>query len=1023
MVVGRGQAPEGRTFWAVFLLCGLLIAQFPPGTFGQDRTADQAVCDAIGGSGEKQDLCLLEKGRSVRRKIAGGEQHPYRVRLGAGQLARVVVEQDGIDLALLVSGPDGKVIAEVDFDSRLRAQESISQVAEAAGDYQFIVRSRQKMAPAGHYEIRIEELRAATEDEHALQAARVLYQEYLKLRRAGKYDEALPLAQRALEIREQKLGPDDRDVAVTIDSLAGLYWYKGQYAKAEPLCLRALATWERTLGPEHPRVAASFNNLAELYWSKGEYEKAEPFHLRALAIWERALGPEHPDVAVSLDNLGNIYRDSGEYEKAEPLYQRALEIREQVLGPDHLYVSESLNDLGLFYQESGQYERPEPLYRRALAIREKSLGAEHPYVADTLNNLASFYQDLGAYDRAEPLYRRALAIREKVLGPDHPSVAVTLNNLAVLHTAKGRLARALELQARANAVTERNLALNLATGSERQRLAYLATLTKQADRTISLHLRSAPGSAAAGRLAAAIILQQKGRALDATSEKINALRRRFNPEDQVLLDRLNETRTQIAGLVLRGPLSMTGEQYRERIKTLEALAENYEAEISRRSSEFRAESLPLTLAAVRAAIPADAALIEFSTYRPFNAKAVKDEEAYGPPHYVAYILRRRGRIQWKELGAVEAIDRTLLDLRRALRSPKRGDVKLQARAVDRKVFQPLRPLIGDAGKLLISPEGELNLIPFAALIDGQGRYLVERYSISYLDSGRDLLRLQVPRDNRSGPLVMAAPDFGGAPQAEVERLLTQKTDESGSPAKSDSPIYQHLYFPSLPYAAEEGEALRALLPGATLFTKREASKAALSQVLSPRILHIATHGFFLQDLDLPPTGDRGYRGVDEEAGRLLRQLDRGGARIESPLLRSGLALAGANEQRPAGEDNGILTALEVSGLNLWGTKLAVFSACDTGVGEVKKGDGVHGLRRSLVLAGAETQVMSLWPVSDQGTRELMVAYYAGLQRGLGRGEALRRVQLEMLKQGKRQHPYYWASFIQSGEWANLDGQR
>jgi CHAT domain-containing protein len=154
---------------------------------------------------------------------------------------------------------------------------------------------------------------------------------------------------------------------------------------------------------------------------------------------------------------------------------------------------------------------------------------------------------------------------------------------------------------------------------------------------------------------------------------------------------------------------------------------------------------------------------------------------------------------------------------------------------------------------------------------------------------------------------------------------------------------------------------------------------------------------------------------------LLKQVGRGGGRIGNPLLRSGLALAGANEQKK--EDNGILTALEMTGLNLWGTKLVVLSACDTGVGEVRSGDGVHGLRRALVLAGSETQVMSLWPVSDRRTRELMVSYYEGLGRGEGRGEALRQVQLKMLKDVKRGHPYYWASFIQSGEWAKLEGNQ
>jgi CHAT domain-containing protein len=206
-----------------------------------------------------------------------------------------------------------------------------------------------------------------------------------------------------------------------------------------------------------------------------------------------------------------------------------------------------------------------------------------------------------------------------------------------------------------------------------------------------------------------------------------------------------------------------------------------------------------------------------------------------------------------------------------------------------------------------------------------------------------------------------------------------------------------------------------LLPEATLLTKRQASKAALGEVRSPWLLHIATHGFFLEDLKMTPTG----QALGDDPSRLLKQVRKSGVGIENPLLRSGLALAGANEQKK--EDNGILTALEMTGLNLWGTKLVVLSACDTGVGEIRNGDGVHGLRRALVLAGSETQVMSLWPVSDRWTRELMVAYYGGLRRGEGRGEALRQVQLGMHKDVKRGHPYYWAGFIQSGEWANLRG--
>src|SRR5262249_19098370 len=189
-----------------------------------------------------------------------------------------------------------------------------------------------------------------------------------------------------------------------------------------------------------------------------------------------------------------------------------------------------------------------------------------------------------------------------------------------------------------------------------------ATISKQTDRTISLHLHSAPDDPTAGAQAATLILQRKARALDTTSQNLNALRSRFNAEDQALLGQLTETRSQIARLVFLGPHNMTAEQHQARIKELEDQADKYEADISRRSSEFRAQSLPVTLEAVRAAIPPDSALIEFASYRPFNAKAAKGDEAYGQARYVAYVLRREGEIESKELGEAKSIDTAIASL-------------------------------------------------------------------------------------------------------------------------------------------------------------------------------------------------------------------------------------------------------------------------------------------------------------------------------------------------------------------------
>ena len=206
------------------------------------------------------------------------------------------------------------------------------------------------------------------------------------------------------------------------------------------------------------------------------------------------------------------------------------------------------------------------------------------------------------------------------------------------------------------------------------------------------------------------------------------------------------------------------------------------------------------------------------------------------------------------------------------------------------------------------------------------------------------------------------------------------------------------------------------MPQATVLSGEQATEAALRRVSGPRILHVATHGFFLRDGDTA-TGRTAQPAPDLTGTRLGKWV----AWTENPLLRSGLALAGANQGK-SGADDGVLTALEAAGLDLWGTKLVVLSACDTGVGEVRNGDGVYGLRRALVLAGSESQMMSLWPVSDRSTRDLMIAYYTNLAQSVGRAEALRQAQLGLLRDARRRHPYYWAGFIQSGEWGTLGGR-
>ncbi|XYI00858.1 tetratricopeptide repeat protein [Sorangium sp. So ce1128] len=839
-------------------------------------------------------------------------------------------------------------------------------------------------------------------------------------RAKGDYTRAEPLYQRALAILEKLLGREHPDVAKLLNNLAFLYYIKGDDARAEPLYQRALAILEKALGREHPDVANSLNNLAALYKAKGDYARAEPLFQRALGIREKALGREHPDVATSLNNLALLYYIKGDYARAEPLHQRALGIREKLLGREHPDVANSLNNLAALYKAKGDYARAEPLYHRALGIREKALGSEHPQVATSLNNLAALYTAKGDYGAAEPLFQRALTILEKALGSEHPDVAMLLENLTALCQARGDAPGALRMLEQAANIEDRNAAILLTTGGDEQKRAYMAILRGRTYAAVSMHVQFAPANVAARRLALTTILRRKGRVLDAMTHGLAALRRRAGAEDRLLLDKLSRVSAELSTLTWRGPEArrpgqspehyVNGQlaQYRANLARLDAERQTLEVEIGRRSPEVKAELSPVSLAQVRAAVPDGAALIELFRYLPFDPRGTEATKTkWGKSRYVAYVLRHSGDIAWADLGEAEPIENAAERFLRALRRPA-SDPRPAARALDALVMQPLRRLLGPTRQVLLSPDGALNLVPFGALLDEENHYLVKRYAVTYLPSGRDLLRLRTIAPQRERAVVIAAPDYD-------HRAVPagRRADDSMSFSEEQAPAH----FTPLAAAAAEGQTVSQELASARLLLGRAATESAVKALRGPQVLHIATHGFFASGQEPsqppPPLLDVGSRGLRGMPGFHLH--------IDNPLLRSGLAFAGAN-RKATSDDNGILTAMEASQLDLNGTKLVVLSACQTGVGETTSGDGVYGLRRAFVMAGAETQILSLWNVNDASTRELMHGYYAQLKAGGGRSESMRQAQLAMLASSERSHPHYWAGFIVSGNDAALDGR-
>lgn len=927
-------------------------------------------------------------------------------------------------IANIHSGNEDYEKAEPLFLNALKIRETVlgvehPDVAESCNDLARLYRSMEDTAKAELFAFRAVTIRESTLDSNHFLTAYALLDYGRFLVDSQKFGKSEEMLKRAILILDKSLGEDHPQYATALHSLGYLYDTIGDFSAAVQLYKRELSCMEKANGKDSMPAAKVLNYIARVYYRRGEYEDAEALYQRALEINHKF--NDENGILVAESNLANIYTARGDYLRAEEIYQQILEKRETAAKPIPVRIAHALVNLGEINNSKGDYAAAETYLKRsmsvvetiwkgetlekadilnflattyigmnnyvaaeevsrsALGIFEKINGPNHPHVAEALNAVGRIALLKNELDTAEPLFRRALIITEKAHGMKSPALLEPLNGLADIYAKRVDIPQAVEYQSRANAVVEHNLALAIATGSERQKLYSLLASATNMDRNIALHMSSAPADSKAAELAATSVLRFKGRVLDSMADTFSSLRRHSDPTDQNLLDQLNASTSQFAQRILYAPELATTPEFLQ----LEEKIDDLQDQISRRSTEFASQKESVTLDSIRKAIPDHAVLIEFALYHPINENDLR---------YVAYVIRNDGQIQSKELGAADEIDKSVNQLKQALRDSERKDVKKLARIVHGKIIQPILPFLGDAQHLLISPDGTLNLIPFEALVDKENRYLVESFLCSYLTSGRDLMRLKVARVNITAPAVLANPMFGekhsGAAQLALNK--NRRSVISGSDLSD-------VYFAPLSGTGEEARAVKAFFNEANVFTGKEATETRLKQIAAPRILHIATHGFFLTD----PTPGKNSK-----------------AAIENPLLRSGLAFAGANLHH-GGEDDGILTALEASGLNLWGTKLVTLSACDTGLGPVKNGEGVYGLRRAFFLSGTESLVMSLWSVGDYTTREMMTDYYRNLKQGLGRAEALRNMELNMMKRPDRKHPFFWASFIQSGQWAPL----
>ena len=849
-------------------------------------------------------------------------------------------------------------------------------------------------------------------------------------REAGDKTTAINSWKQLLGIFEATLGPNHNAVARCLENLGSIYTELGQHYDAMKARKRAFRILEEEADQDPLELATSLGNLAGNYYALTRYGEALKLYQRSLAIREEALPPGHPDIAGTLSNIANIYQLQGQADAAIELAKRALAAQENNRETHFIGLSKTLSIIALAHKSKGDYTKALPYAERAFRILDSRIGLSNTMAARAMSNLASLYNGLGLYDAAEAIYRHALAALEKSLGRGHPDTAMILNNLAGSIFIQGRASEAIPLLLTALDLEEQHLGIGNSDLAMRHNNISLLYQTVGKTRLALEHLRigyAAQHKFMTRELPLLPVQQRSSQAralgnswLDVFSLAANnqeaieqALHARLNrhgllaeiEQRQRTLERLSPEDMQIKEKIksLTSELAVRGIENKKRL-TIENQIANLEQYLYR--SLPRLVMREVTVDMVRRSLPEDGALIELQRFTPYVFDRLKAEPPrLGNARYLGLILRANGESAAVDLGPAELIEEEIYSALSATEQGQTDAVDLW-RSVSSRVIAPLMPHLREDRQWFISPDGEMNRIPFAALpFPGlREKSLASTIKLRLITTGRELLQLQHSLPRQHKPIVFANPNYGTISRKEPPVSGVQGKHARSSATKAR--LWQ-----GLPATQAEGERIATLLHG-NLFTGGQASTENLSTAQSPIVLHVATHGFF--DYKLP---DEPTRRVDSKRQDARQD---GTLPADDSQLRSGIVLAGANEPGLDSANDGYLTAAEAVMLNLKGTELVVLSACSTGQGEIRTGEGIYGLQRALAVAGARSTLLSLWKVDDQATAAFMERFYTRLKAGDGRSDALAATQQEFqngtVGKGQWRDPYYWAAWQLVGDW-------
>lgn len=884
---------------------------------------------------------------------------------------------------------------------------------------------------------------------------------YLKL---GQFSKSESLFLQSKAISEKKFGNKHADYGRALLNLAVLYNKMGEFSKSESLYLETKAIYEKLMDKEDPIFLKLLNNIGRLYIDKfqydkaefiyselkviydkaiirdnieyatyldnqailhhslGQFEKAESFYLKSKSIIEKFIGKNNPNYLSCQNNLAILYQGLSQYSKAEYHYIESKEIREKMFGNKHFEYAASLSNLANFYYEIGNYEKAEMFFLEAKSITEISLGKEHPEYAQILTNLAILYTNIGRYDLVEGLFLEAKAIYEKSLGKKHPSYLNNIYNLAKFYEIQSRFTTAEHLLTEFCHLYQENMTMSISFLSEVELATFNTTFGNISNALGSLlHTKMRVDDIGQGSILGDLAYDQ---AIFDKGFLLNSITRLNN----LLNTSLESIEIQ---LQLKSCLRLLNKEYskpifdRSSVLELEEKSNNLEKKLICKISGYGETIRQVKWHEVQSKLKWNEVSIEFVHYKYFNKKQT-DSIMYAAlvllpndttPHFVPLFEEKElnqllSNSQSRRLDYVAEVYRFANDNSDTLSRD-------QNKSLYEVIWKPLEPYLKGVNKIYFSPSGLLHRINHNAIALNDQTLLSDRYDLVQLSSTRQL----ATNEGNAKSKIINACIYGGINfEMDSTAVLAthQEIDTNGIVLRSelsfsytDSTLRGGAW-KYLSGSEQEANDINKIMYKAgiksALFKGKDATEEAFKKLgdyktESPQIIHISTHGYFFPD----PKVSRQPSAVTLQEEPVFKI-------SEHPMLRSGLIMAGANHAWKTGKpitpeaEDGILTAYEISQLNLRNTELVVLSACETGLGDIQGNEGVYGLQRAFKIAGVKNLIMSLWQVPDQQTSELMTSFYRyWLIKKKSIRESLKLAQNDLRKKGLES--FYWAGFV------------